>query len=184
MNHQKPQSRKTGHIYSSSSDESDEYTSENDSNEKNYNPKHQNNIKKQFETLKLTHREIKKDKKGNPKMEKNAPVTKQEEPEHIKIRSLRLKDKYNTYIVIDSGAQQHTTGKGMKIISKSLFPTIKMRGASKLLDYINMHASTGLAKVKTTEGWIIIQINKILHTGHDSKQEIHHESLFFIAQAR
>ena len=84
-------------------------------------------------------------------MEKKTPVTKQEEQEHIQIRSLRLKDNYNTYIVIDSGAQQHTTGKGMKIMSKSLFPTIKMGGASKLLGYINMHTFTGLAKVKTIE---------------------------------
>ena len=81
---------------------------------------------------------------------------------------MKLKDKFKTYIVIDSDAQQHTTGKGMRILSKSLFPSIKMGGASKLLGYINMHTSTGLAKVKTTQGWIIIRINQGLHTEHDS----------------
>ena len=115
-------------------------------------------------------------------MEKTIQGTKNEKQKHIKIRSLRIKDKYNTYIVIASGTQQHTTGKGMKIMSKSLFPTLKMGGASKLLGYINMHTSTGFAKVKTPEWWIIIQMNQGLHTGHKSKEEMDHESLFCIAQ--
>ena len=45
-----------------------------------------------------------------------------------------------------------------------------------------MHTSTGLAKVKTTQGWIIIRINQGLHTEHDSNEEMDHESLFCIAQ--
>ena len=96
---------------------------------------------------------------------------------------MKLKDKYNTYIAIDSGSQQHTTGKGMRILSKSLFPNIKMGGASTFLGYINMHTSTGLAKLKTAQGQIIIQINQVLHTEHDSNEEMDHEPLFCIAQS-
>ena len=72
----------------------------------------------------------------------------------------------------------------MRILSKSLFPSIKMGGASKLLGYINMHTSTGLAKVKTTQGCLIVRINQGLHTEHDSEEEMDHKSLFCIAQAR
>ena len=83
-----PEMENRAHWYSSSSDESDEYTSENDSDEEKYSPKNQNNIKKQFKNLKLMDIEVQKNKTGTPTMEKKTPVTKKKEPEHIKVQSL------------------------------------------------------------------------------------------------
>jgi hypothetical protein len=127
---------------SSSSEESNDDMNDSDT-DKNEETSHKDNIKKRFKNFKLT------ETSNITTLPKNN--IEQNSQSHIKIRSMKLRDKFKTYIVIDSGAQQQTTGKGMRIMSKSLFPSIKMGGPSKLLGYINMHTSTGLAKVKTTQ---------------------------------
>ena len=73
-----------------------------------------------------------------------------------------LKIKYESYTVIDSGADQTTLGRGHVILDQEEFPGTIMGGPSPTMVNMQMHKCTGICLVTSTEGPVIIRYNNAI----------------------
>ena len=81
---------------------------------------------------------------------------------HTQLRRNILKEKYESYTVIDSGADQTTLGRGHVILDQEEFPGTSMGGPSPTMGNMQMHKCTGICLVTSTEGPVIIRYNNAI----------------------